>query len=65
MMIFGHVHHRYRVDIPKLNIPLFNSGSLTHRRHESFWLYDIEGKALKRATPGLWNGTEYALGSIS
>jgi 3',5'-cyclic AMP phosphodiesterase CpdA len=59
-LVHGHVHRRYTVNVPELQVPLIGAGSTTHHGREGFWLYDIEpGRAV--AQRGTFDGTRYLL----
>lgn len=59
-VLFGHVHHRFRLKLPALNAALFDAGSVTMQGREGFWLFDIDGRKV-RATPGHRSGDRYRL----
>lgn len=59
-VLFGHVHHRFRLKLPGLNPALYDAGSVTMRDREGFWVFDIEGEKV-RATPGHRSGGRYEL----
>jgi 3',5'-cyclic AMP phosphodiesterase CpdA len=59
-LLFGHVHHRFRLKLPDLDAALFDAGSVTMRGREGFWVFDIHGEQV-RATPGHRSGGRYRL----
>ncbi len=59
-ILFGHVHRRYRVDVPGLQTVLFCAGSVSQNGREGLWLFEIDGSSAK-AVPGRWDGSGYAL----
>ena len=59
-MLFGHVHHRFRLKLPHLDAALFDAGSVTMQDREGFWLFDVHGDGV-RATPGHRSDGRYRL----
>lgn len=60
MVIHGHIHKGFRVQVPESPIPMFCAGSATHEGRESFWVYDID-ESRATATRGYFDGTRYRL----
>ena len=48
-VLFGHIHQRYHHPATATRPHLFGAGSSTSLGHEGYWLYEIEGGALKAA----------------
>jgi hypothetical protein len=46
----GHIHHRYRIDAPS-PIPVFCAGSSTQKGREGYWIFELNGGALRSAEP--------------
>lgn len=61
-ILCGHIHRRFHVSAPGRHPPIFCAGSTTKESAEGLWVFDVERKT-RRATPGLWQGTGYALES--
>ena len=59
-VLFGHVHHCYRLTFPGLRAPLFNAGSATMSLHEGLWAFDVEDSTV-RVHRGRWSGDHYSL----
>ncbi len=59
-ILFGHVHHCYRLTLPELDIALFNAGSATMFRSEGLWLFDVKSGEIQ-ARRGRWVGGRYRL----
>jgi len=66
VILSGHVHHCYRVEIPGIKPAVFCAGSATLEGREGFWLFDVDGESA-RATRGVWTGSSYSLdpGSVA
>lgn len=63
-ILFGHVHRTYRLDLPELDAPLFNSGSTTLFGREGLWLFDVADGTVS-ARRGTWNADRYVLSDAS
>ncbi len=59
-VLHGHIHERFRLQLPGVRPTIFGAGSATSEGSEGFWMFDIE-KDGGMATPGLWNGKAYEL----
>lgn len=59
-ILHGHVHRRYRVDVPGVEPTLFGAGSTTEAGNEGFWLFDI-GPERATATAGGYRAGSYGL----
>lgn len=60
VVLHGHVHRRYRVDLPGIRAPFLGSGSTTQEGREGLWVIQVDdGRAT--AVPGRWNGSAYEL----
>jgi 3',5'-cyclic AMP phosphodiesterase CpdA len=59
-VLFGHVHHRFRLQLPDLDAALYDAGSATMRGREGFWIFDVDGTKV-RATPGHRSDGRYRL----
>lgn len=60
VVLHGHVHRRFRIDLPGVLPPFLGAGSTTQAGREGLWMIDVEdGRAT--AAPGRWNGTGYEL----
>ena len=57
-ILFGHVHHTYRVEVPEVSIPLFCAGSATMEGREGGWLFELENGTLSYRRIG-WDGQAY------
>ncbi len=62
VVLHGHVHRRYRVDLPGVRPAFLGAGSTTQRDREGLWLLVVEG-GRATAVPGRWNGKAYELES--
>lgn len=51
LFLHGHVHRRYHIRIPDLDVDFFCAGSATMRGREGFFFYDLSESSV-RATPG-------------
>lgn len=61
VLLHGHVHHCYRVEVPESPFPLFGAGSTTMSGREGFWVFDIEPERVT-ATRGEFHEGAYTLG---
>ncbi len=59
-ILCGHVHWRYCVRVPAVNLPVFCSGSTTMEGREGLWVHEVDGERA-RAVPGRWDGEAYVL----
>ena len=59
-ILCGHVHRRFRVELPGLNPQIFCAGSVSQNGREGLWLFEVGGGSA-RATPGQWAGEKYEL----
>ena len=59
-ILFGHVHRQYRLTLPGLDVPLFNSGSTTLVGREGLWLFDVEPGSME-VRAGTWCKDHYIL----
>lgn len=57
-ILFGHIHHTYRVDIPEVSLPLFCAGSATMEGREGAWVYEISAQKIA-ARQLVWDGESY------
>ncbi len=62
MILFGHIHHTYRVDIPEVSIPLFCAGSATMEGREGAWLFEVDEDGGLRERRIVWREGNYVLG---
>ena len=60
VIVHGHIHWRYQVEVPESRLPLYCSGSTTHEGREGLWMFDIEEHRVM-ATPGRWDQSRYIL----
>jgi 3',5'-cyclic AMP phosphodiesterase CpdA len=60
VVLHGHVHRRYRVDLPGVSPPFLGAGSTTQAGREGLWVLQVDG-ARATAIPGRWTGTRYEL----
>jgi 3',5'-cyclic AMP phosphodiesterase CpdA len=64
VVLHGHVHRRYRIELPGVKPSFLGAGSTTQKDREGFWMIQVDaGRAT--AVPGRWNGTRYELESGS
>jgi 3',5'-cyclic AMP phosphodiesterase CpdA len=60
VVLHGHVHRRYRLDLPGVSPPFLGAGSTTQEGREGLWMIQVaDGHAT--AVPGHWNGRGYEL----
>ena len=59
-LLHGHVHQRYRLDLPHFGPTILGAGSATMEGREGFWLLEIERDAAF-ATPGAYVDGRYVL----
>jgi 3',5'-cyclic AMP phosphodiesterase CpdA len=59
-ILCGHVHSRYRVEVPGLQPHIFCAGSVSQNNREGLWLFDVDGDSAY-AVPGKWSGERYEL----
>jgi 3',5'-cyclic AMP phosphodiesterase CpdA len=59
-VLFGHVHHCYRLTLSELRAPLFNAGSATVSLHEGLWMFDVNEDTVQ-VRRGRWSGDHYSL----
>jgi 3',5'-cyclic AMP phosphodiesterase CpdA len=57
-VLFGHVHHCYRHDLPGQSVSLFSAGSVTISRREGFWVFEVDSRDY-HASRGCWDGDHY------
>ncbi len=60
VVLHGHVHRRYRLELPGVRPPFLGAGSTTQEGHEGLWLIQVESGGAT-AVPGRWNGSAYEL----
>ena len=59
-LVHGHIHRRFRLDMPGLRAPVLGAGSATQEGREGFWWIEVEGGEAY-ATPGFHDGRGYRL----
>jgi 3',5'-cyclic AMP phosphodiesterase CpdA len=59
-LIHGHIHHRYRLELPGVRPPVLCAGSSTQEGREGLWVLDVEPSGAT-ATPGRWTAGRYEL----
>ena len=57
-ILFGHIHHTYRVKLPDLKAELFCAGSATMQDREGAWLFELKNGKLE-AKRLQWNGSDF------
>lgn len=60
-LLHGHIHHRYRLDLPGVRPTILCAGSTTQEEREGLWVLDVESPARVTATPGRWAQDRYVL----
>ena len=60
VIVHGHIHWRYHVQVPETPLPMCCSGSTTHAGREGLWMIDVADIGVT-ATPGSWDQTRYVL----
>lgn len=59
-ILCGHVHHCFRVKVPKVGPEIFCAGSATVNDRAGIWVFDTSGRDVT-ATRGHWDGSRYVL----
>jgi 3',5'-cyclic AMP phosphodiesterase CpdA len=54
-LVHGHIHKRYRLDLPGVRPSILCAGSTTQEGREGLWMIDVEAGASATATPGRWD----------
>ncbi len=58
IVLFGHIHKTYRLNVPGVKSELFCAGSATMEGHEGCWVYELDGQAFQ-AKCVAWDGERY------
>ncbi len=53
-LVHGHIHRRYRLDLPGVRPSILCAGSTTQEGREGLWVLDIDASGSATATPGHW-----------
>jgi predicted phosphodiesterase len=60
-IVFGHIHHTYRVKLDNLKAELFCAGSATMDKREGAWFYELRDDKSLIAHKLKWNGIEFVI----
>jgi len=60
-ILFGHIHHTYRVKLPNLKAELFCAGSATMQDREGAWLFELQNEKIINAKRLYWDGKDFQI----
>ena len=60
-ILFGHIHHTYRLKLDNLKSELFCAGSATMEGKEGAWVFEIDNDKNIKAKKLYWNGKDFCI----